>query len=139
MNCSVKHETIPLFTFSDHRGNLTSYDNFLSEESRWARVFFIHSPKGRTIERGGHAHVVAKQLIFCVVGEIVVYLDDGYSKCSHRLTPGTCAVEIPAGVWSYQNYVGEAVSCVLTSENYAEADYLRSFKDYLDWKATSSK
>lgn len=95
------------------------------------RVFYLYDvPAGA--DRGGHSHHAARELIVALTGSFDVVIDDGYDKMRFTLNRPYEALYIPRGLWrTLDNFSGGAVSLVLTSERFSEADYVRDYDEFI--------
>ena len=84
------------------------------------------------ITRGGHAHFCCHQLIMAVSGKIMVRTDNGTEKDDFLLTRPSHGLYIPPMVWAEQTYSEDAVSIVMASDIYDEADYIRTYDRFLE-------
>lgn len=94
------------------------------------RVFYIYgTPEGSS--RGGHSHYESYELIVAVKGRFRVELFDGREKRSWELAHPSRGLLIPPGLWrEMHDFTADAVCLVLSSVDYSEADYVRSFDDF---------
>ncbi len=111
-------------------GSLTVIDN---AESLFPvrRVFYLYDVPGDS-SRGGHSHHQAQEIIVAASGSFEVTLSDGHDTRTFSLNRPYRGLYIPAGIWrSLDNFSSGAVSLVLTSESYSEADYVRDYDTFL--------
>lgn len=97
-----------------------------------ARVFVTNAESA--ILRGDHAHRECQQLLVCVHGRVSVTVDDGAKKMTAELDRPGKGLLIPAGLWASQAYDEGAVLMVMASHGYDEADYIRDYADYLQYR-----
>lgn len=122
----------------DPNGDLTVVENTSAFPFAVRRVFYLYDVPADS-ERGGHSHHQAKELIVAVSGSFDVTLHDGKEKRTYHLDRPYKALYIEAGVWrTLRNFSSGSVCLVLTSEKYDEADYVRSFTDFLRLTAVKS-
>jgi WxcM-like, C-terminal len=97
------------------------------------RVFYLYDiPAGA--DRGAHAHRHCHQFLVAATGAFEVQLDDGRNKRTVRLDRPYYGVHIPPGIWAAeQSFSGGSICLVLTSQGYSEADYIRSYPEYLEF------
>ena len=95
------------------------------------RVYTISNvPVG--FERGHHAHKQLRQLLFCPYGKIRITLDDGVCKETVLLDELAKGLIVEPECWHSMLWMTEgAVLCVAASAPYDEADYIRSYEDFL--------
>ena len=97
------------------------------------RVYWI-TETDANLHRGFHAHKLNCQLLFCPHGSIDILLDDGEKKDTVRLDdPGKGLILMP-GLWREMvwNQSG-SVLCVLASEYYDPAEYIRNYDEFLKY------
>lgn len=95
------------------------------------RVFVIRDINHGAI-RGKHAHKRTRQALFCIQGTMVIRLDDGKRKTTHRLSKPHRGIYIDRLVWSEMyGFSTDAVVLVFASDYYREQDYIRSYDDFL--------
>lgn len=94
------------------------------------RRFFIVDKVPADSQRGGHAHKITKQYLFCVKGLILVLLNDGKQKTEFKLKEGQGTL-VQNMVWDSQKFMtGEDVLLVLCSTEYDSADYITDFGEF---------
>lgn len=95
------------------------------------RVFYLYDVPADA-ERGGHSHYQAEELIVALSGSFDVVLDDGkHEPMRFTLNRPYKALYVPTGIWrTLDNFSGGAVSMVLTSERFAEEDYVRDYEQF---------
>ena len=99
------------------------------------RVFYLYDVPADS-ERGGHSHFNGQELIIAIAGSFDVELDDGVERKRWRLDRPYRALYIPTGLWrTIDNFSGGAVCLVLTSTNYSEDDYVRSYERFVELTA----
>lgn len=90
------------------------------------RIFYISNvPHG--FQRGGHAHIDGKQIVFCVSGKVEIELRNGeYNEIVTCVNDGK-GLLINEGIWAKQTYLTEnTVLLVLCSHPYNKHSYLRT-------------
>lgn len=93
------------------------------------RAFLVDASGGAV--RGSHAHLDCWQALFVVLGtlEVDTIWRDGAQ--TFTLLEGGFGLVLPPLVWATQRYLGvRTISIVVCSEEYDEADYVRSFGAY---------
>ncbi len=97
------------------------------------RVFYLFDvPAGAC--RGGHAHKNLWQFLIPLSGSFDVVLKDGKKVEKVTLNRPDKGLLIKNNVWSeLENFTSGAVCMVLASEVYDEADYIRSYKEYVNY------
>ena len=125
---------IELTGIHDVRGQLTvvEWSKHLPFEPK--RVFFVHRVPSTKV-RGAHAHKACQQILLCLTGSVHVVLDNGNQREELILDSANRALLIPAGIWATQyRYSLNAVLVVFASHEYDEADYIRDFDEYLQYR-----
>ena len=125
-----------IFTLSKNessQGNLTVVQSDLDVPFEIKRVFYLYDiPGGES--RGAHAHKTCHQFLVAVSGSFEVTLDDGSNKRTVVLNRPFYGLHIPPGIWAAeQGFSSGSVCLVLASEKYEEEDYIRDYKDYIDF------
>jgi dTDP-4-dehydrorhamnose 3,5-epimerase-like enzyme len=117
--------------FSDTRGSLTPIESARDVPFPIVRLFYFYDvPVGD--RRGSHAHRAQEQVIVCIAGSFDVLLDDGMSKEKVCVSRPWSGLYVPPMLWAEQlNFDGGTVGLVLASDHFDEADYIRSYDDYL--------
>lgn len=84
--------------------------------------------------RGYHAHKSLKQFMFCPYGEVEIYLTNGFEEEQIRLTEASIGIIIEEGIWREIKFIKEnSVLCVAASEYYNEDDYIRDYKQFIEF------
>ncbi|WP_396148965.1 sugar 3,4-ketoisomerase [Flavobacterium sp.] len=97
------------------------------------RVYYLFDvPSGA--KRGGHAHKKLKQVILAISGSFDVVLKNGKSKEIVTLNRPDKGLLIENNIWrELENFSSGSVCLVLASEEFSENDYIRSYKNYLNF------
>jgi hypothetical protein len=99
-----------------------------------ARIFYVRGVPGG-VDRGGHAHRVTEQFVIALAGCFSLELTDGVAKRSFRLESAERGVYVPPMIWDrLHDFSPGAVCLVLASTQYAEADYIRDWNEFLRLK-----
>ena len=125
-----------IFTLSKNessQGNLTVVQSDIDVPFEIKRVFYLYDiPGGES--RGAHAHKTCHQFLVAVSGSFEVTLDDGSNKRTVVLNRPFYGLHIPPGIWAAeQGFSSGSVCLVLASEKYEEEDYIRDYKEYIDF------
>ncbi|WP_418513871.1 sugar 3,4-ketoisomerase [Corallibacter sp.] len=126
-------EIIEIPKIEDPRGNLAVIEkDVLPYQVK--RVYYLYDvPSGAY--RGGHAHKKLYQALIALSGSFDVVLDDGAEKQKITLNTPNKGLFIPTGIWrELENFSSGAVCLVLASEVFDEDDYIRDYKQFLDFK-----
>ncbi len=126
-DCSL----IDLGKISFEQGNLTVVEDDDGFPFNVRRVFYLFDIAGGE-SRGAHAHKECHQFLIAASGSFEVALDDGKYKRQVALNRPNIGLHIPPGIWASEfNFSSGAICLVLTSHTYNEADYIRSYDDFL--------
>ncbi len=121
----------------DTDGSLTVVENVGTSPLQIKRVYYLYDVPADA-ERGGHSHHNLRQLIVALSGSFDVTVDDGLHTKTVTLNRPYKALSIERGIWrTIENFSSGAVCLVLASEKFDEADYVRSYEDFL--KLTAPK
>ena len=99
------------------------------------RVYYLYDVPS-TAYRGGHSHIDQTELLIPLSGSFEVVLDNGKEKKSVLLNKPDKGLLIHTGIRrELQNFSSGAVCLVLSSGEFDEADYIRSYKDFIASKS----
>jgi dTDP-4-dehydrorhamnose 3,5-epimerase-like enzyme len=123
---------VSLPRFTDPRGNLSFIEANVHVPFRIERIYYLYGvPAGAS--RGAHAHKTLHQLMIPIAGSFDVVLNDGTRKRRVKLTRPEEALYICPMIWrDLQNFSADAVCLVLASAKYDEADYFRSYDEFIE-------
>ena len=126
-NCRV----IDLPRVNEPRGNLTFIEGGRHVPFEIKRVYYLYDvPGGAT--RAGHAHRNLRQFLIAMSGSFDVHVDDGKLKKTYHLNRSYYGLFIPSMVWrEIDNFSSGSVCLALASEFYEEADYYRTYTDFI--------
>ena len=129
-DCSI----IELPKYHDPEGNLTPVYSNGHVPFDIKRIFYLYDiPGGES--RGAHAHKECHQFLVAASGAFEVVLDDGINKRTILLNRPFYGLHIPPGVWAAeQGFSSGSVCLVLASEKYDEADYIREYEKFLEYR-----
>lgn len=128
---------IELPKIRSERGSITSINNFSEVPFQVKRVYYLYDVPSAS-ERGGHAHKELNQLIIAASGSFNVVLDDGKRQKTFNLNQPNFGLLIKPGLWrELKNFSSGAICLVLASERYSEADYIRSYEDFLSYRESN--
>ncbi len=129
-NCKL----INLPLIKDRRGNISPIHTEVEVPFDIKRVFYIYDIPGGE-DRGAHAHYSCHQFLVAVSGSFEVELDDGENQKTFLLNRPYFGLHIPPGLWAAEKqFSGGAVCLVLTSHEYDEADYIRDYEVFRNYK-----
>ena len=118
---------------SGYAGELSFFEASRDVPFEIKRIYYIHGvPYGA--QRGGHAHIALKQILFCPYGSIEIILDDGHKRESVLLDDPSKGLVIGPGLWREMVWRQEnSVLCVAASEYYDEKDYIRDYAAFIKY------
>ena len=119
---------------SDRKGNLTVVENGITLPFDVKRAYYLYDVPGGE-SRGSHAHRDLEQLIVAASGSFTVTLDDGKAKRSFFLNRPYQGLYVKPGLWrDLEDFSSGAVCMVLASEVYQKEDYIRDYKEFIDFR-----
>ena len=122
---------IDLEQHNDERGSLSVVESEWTVGFPIQRVYYLHDLDTGS-SRGGHAHRALEQLIIAVHGSFSITVDDGVNRAEYRLDGAGQGLYIGPMVWrNLSDFSADAVSLVLASLHYDEADYYREYEEFL--------
>lgn len=122
---------IDLEQHNDERGKLSVVESGWTAGFPIRRVYYLHDLDVGS-SRGGHAHRALEQLIIAVHGSFTITVDDGVSQAEYELSDAGRGLYVGPMVWrDLSNFSEGAVSLVLASLHYDEADYYRDYDEFL--------
>ena len=118
---------------SDRKGNISVVQNGETLPFDVKRVYYLYDiPGGES--RGAHAHRELMQLIIAASGSFRVTLDDGNVKRSFVLNRPYQGLFVKPGIWrDLDDFSSGAVCMVLASDKYSSEDYIRDYKEFLEF------
>ena len=124
---------IELPKIEDPRGNLSIIEEDNHIPFKIERVYWIYDVPGGQI-RGGHAFRTQQEFIVALSGSFDVIVDDGMEKHKFSLNRSYYGLYIPPGYWrQMENFSTNSLAVVLSSTPYEEDDYIRDYKDFLEY------
>ena len=119
--------------YSDTRGYLSVVENDIDLPFEIKRIYYLYMVP--EVARGAHAHKELQQLLIATSGSVEVIMDDGKEKKSFMMDRPWKGLLIPAGLWrDLENFSGGAVLLCLASEKYDPEDYIRDYKEFLEFR-----
>lgn len=119
---------------SDRKGNLSVVENGQTLPFDVKRVYYLYDVPGGE-NRGAHAHKELSQLIIAASGSFTVTLDDGKCKRSFFLNRPYQGLYVKPGMWrDLEDFSSGAVCMVLASDVYLKEDYIRDYKEFLEFR-----
>lgn len=129
-DCSV----IDISKVHNEAGNITVVENGKNIPFDVKRVYYLYDIPGGEA-RGGHAHYELEQFVIAASGSFDVILDDGKNRKIVTLNRPNLALHIVPGLWrELDNFSSGSISLVLASQIYEEKDYIRDYKEFLEFK-----
>ena len=130
-DCSIIH----LPRIHNRAGNITSVENSINIPFEVKRLYYLYDiPGGES--RGGHGHKELESLIVAVSGSFDVTIDDSDNKKTVQLNRPYFGLHILPGMWrDIYNFSSGSICLVLASELYNEHDYVRSYKEFIQFKS----
>ena len=121
-------------SLGDERGGLVALEIGVEKPVPFEikRVYYIHRTEPG-VSRGFHAHRNLRQVAICVAGRCRIVLDDGRMREEAWLDSPTRGLLIESLTWrELHDFSRDCVVLVLASEHYDEADYIRSYPQFLE-------
>lgn len=119
---------------SDRKGNLTVVENGETLPFCVKRVYYLYDVPGGE-SRGAHAHKELHQVIIAASGSFRVTLDDGIIKRSFFLNRPYMGLYVKPGLWrDLDDFSSGAVCMVLASEVYDKEDYIRDYREFIEFR-----
>lgn len=127
-------EIIELPIVHNLSGSITVLENDFNIPFEIKRVYYLYDIPMNS-ERGGHAHYELEQYVIAASGSFSFLLDDGTSKREIFLNHPNKALHIKQGIWrEMKNFSSGSICLVLASINYNESDYIRDYKQFLNFR-----
>jgi len=118
----------------DSRGNLSFLEESKHIPFEIKRTYWIYDVPGGQV-RGGHAFKEQKELIIALSGSFDIIIDDGKEKKIYSLNRSYYGLYIPATLWREMvNFSTNSLALVISSTQYTESDYIRSYDEFLKYK-----
>jgi len=119
---------------SDRKGTISVVQNGDTVPFNVKRVYYLYDVPGGE-SRGSHAHRELSQLIVAASGSFRVTLDDGDVKRSFVLNRPYQGLYVAPGIWrDLDDFSSGAVCMVLASDVYRAEDYIRDYKEFLEFR-----
>jgi hypothetical protein len=94
------------------------------------RIFILYGMQPGA-ERGDHAHRAQHQYMIMMHGSATIEIDDGATRSDVKLDKPSLALYVPPMLWLRLRFSADAVCAVLASDVYDEADYVRSYEEFV--------
>jgi hypothetical protein len=99
------------------------------------RVYWVYATPEH-VERGNHAHIHCKQVLVAVHGKVEVELENKYGgKQRFTLESPAIGLYVPELHWRRIHVQAGAVLLCMASHIFDEADYIRSFEEFISYTA----
>lgn len=122
---------VDLPKINEPRGNLTFIEGGRHVPFEIKRVYYLYDVPGGA-ERGGHGHKNLHQLIIAMSGSFDVILNDGTQQKRFHLNRSYFGLYVCPMIWrELDNFSSGSVCMVLASNLYDEADYYRSYDEFV--------
>ncbi len=121
-------------SFSDVRGDIgvIEFEKLLPFKIK--RLFYTYGVDSLEV-RGEHAHRRCEQFLVALHGSLNVIVDDAVNREEFVLDSPAVGLHLPAGCWGVQyKHSPDCVLLVLASEPYYNADYIRDYDAFLQYK-----
>lgn len=116
------------------KGNISVVENDKTIPFEIKRTYYLYDVPGGE-SRGGHAHKELSQLIIAASGSFTVTLDDGNVKRTFQLNRPYQGLYVVPGIWrTLDDFSSGSVCLVHASHKYDEADYIRDYNDFINYK-----
>ena len=123
--------TIELPVVADPQGDLAFAEGESHVPFSIARVFYVYDVPAQAA-RGGHAHRVLEQAVFCLAGRMEIVVDDGARRREFVLDDPRRGVYLPPMVWhDIGGFSPGTVYLALASAEFDEGDYIRDRDEFL--------
>lgn len=128
-DCSI----IELPRIKNRAGNITVLENIKNIPFIIKRIFYLYDIPGGE-DRGAHSHKQCQQFLIAASGSYEIELNDGINKRTVVLNRPYFGLHIPPGIWAAEkNFSSGSICLVLTSHKYDAKDYIRNYKEYLEF------
>lgn len=125
---------INLPKIEDPRGNLSFLEELNHIPFKINRSYWIYDVPGGQV-RGGHSFIVQEEFIVAISGSFDLVVNDGKESKTFSLNRSYHGVYIPAGIWrQMENFSTNSVAVVVSSTQFDKNDYIREYKDFLNFK-----
>jgi dTDP-4-dehydrorhamnose 3,5-epimerase-like enzyme len=114
----------------DERGSLVAIEAPGDVPFPIQRVYYIFGTQPG-VRRGLHAHRTLRQVLVCLNGSCSVLLDDGEEKVAVPMCKREQGLLVDPMIWhEMYDFSPDCVLLVLASDFYAEADYIRDYREF---------
>ncbi len=135
----MNYKIINFQQHGDHRGQLVALETFKEVPFEIKRVYYMYDTVDG-VRRGYHAHKKLQQVLICVHGSCKIHLDDGIDTSEVILDKPYEGLYVTNNMWrEMYDFSEDAVLLVLASEYYDESDYIRNYKEFLNFVREGQK
>ncbi len=118
---------------TDGMGTLSFFESERDIPFDIKRIYYIYGVNAG-VERGAHAHIKLRQLIFCPYGSVIIKLDDGNEVEEILLDSPDQGLILEPGLWRDMVWkIDNSVLCVAVSDYYDANDYIREYSEFLNY------
>ena len=123
---------VQLKSCGDDRGSLIALEEKSNIPFEIKRVYYMFNT-GEGVRRGFHAHKTLKQVAIAVTGSCKFMLDNGTEKIEITLNHPAQGLLIESFMWrEMYDFSEDCVLMVLADQIYDEADYVRSYDQFIE-------
>ena len=129
-----KAKLIEIKKVQDPRGSLSVVEQLSDIPFELKRVYYMYDI-AEGADRGHHAMKTQSKFLIAMHGSFDVILKDGTNEAKFHLNKPNQGLLIPGGLWrEMHNFTKGAVCVVLADEVFIEADHIRDYDTFLDYK-----
>lgn len=135
-NTSSVHDclVVDLPKIHNPAGNITPLNGGVDLPFEINRIYYLYDVPGGE-SRGGHGHKELEQYLVAASGSFDVVLFDGHEQKRVNLNRPYQALHIVPGIWrELENFSSGSICLVLASHKYDEADYIRDYEAFKEFK-----
>lgn len=127
-------QVVDLPKIQNSTGNITPLNGGVDLPFAIERIYYLYDVPGGE-GRGGHGHKELEQYLVAASGSFEVLLFDEKETKRVLLNRPYQALHIVPGIWrELENFSSGSICLVLASHKFDEADYIRDFDDFLNFK-----
>lgn len=129
----TKHDQLIDIPFADsgENGRLFFAEEIKQIPFDTKRVFWVYASHGA--KRGGHANKRVHEVLICLQGSVKVSLNNGQRINEFVLNDPSKGLFIKNKTWvEMSEFKDQTILLCITSETYAERDYLREYNEFID-------
>ena len=129
----MKFELINFDIMGDERGSLIALEEHYNAPFDIKRVYYIFDTKSN-VRRGLHSHKKLEQVLICVSGSCKILLDNGKERDIIELKNPSKGLYLNSTIWREMfDFSSDCVLIVLANEYYYESDYIRDYKEFIEY------